>query len=61
VINEGTLDRVIRVVLGLGILSLAFVSPKSALGHFGIVQPGRCPCPGWPSPFVALSARADGP
>jgi hypothetical protein len=37
VINEGTLDRVIRVVLGLGILSLAFVGPKSALGYIGIV------------------------
>lgn len=36
-INEGTLDRTIRIVLGLAILSLAFVGPKSALGYIGVV------------------------
>jgi hypothetical protein len=36
-INEGTLDRTIRIVLGLAILSLAFIGPKSALGYIGVV------------------------
>ena len=36
-INEGTLDRTVRIVLGLAILSLAFVGPKTALGYVGIV------------------------
>lgn len=36
-INEGTLDRVIRVVVGLGILSLAFIGPKTPLGYLGLV------------------------
>jgi hypothetical protein len=36
-INEGTLDRVIRVVLGIAVLSLAFVGPRSAWGYVGVV------------------------
>ena len=36
-INEGTLDRTVRIVLGLAILSLAFVGPQSPLGYLGLV------------------------
>lgn len=35
--NEGTLDRVIRFFLGIGILSLAFVGPRSAWGYIGVI------------------------
>jgi len=35
--NEGTIDRVARIVLGLGILSLVFVGPQSPLGYIGLV------------------------
>ena len=47
-INEGTVDRVIRVVAGLVILSLAFVGPKSAWGYIGLLPlatglVGYCP------------------
>ena len=35
--NEGTVDRAVRVVLGLGLLSLAFVGPQSPLGYIGFV------------------------
>jgi hypothetical protein len=35
--NEGTADRIIRVVIGLGLLSLAFVGPKTAWGWIGVV------------------------
>lgn len=35
--NEGTIDRVLRVVAGLGILSLAFVGPQTAWGYVGLV------------------------
>ncbi len=35
--NEGTLDRGIRIVLGLALLSLTMVGPKSMLGLIGIV------------------------
>jgi hypothetical protein len=36
-INEGTLERVVRVVAGLTILSLTVVGPKSLFGLIGIV------------------------
>jgi hypothetical protein len=35
--NAGTVDRVLRVVVGLGVLSLAFVGPQTAWGYVGIV------------------------
>ncbi|MBI5069110.1 MAG: DUF2892 domain-containing protein [Deltaproteobacteria bacterium] len=35
--NEGTLDRAIRIALGLALLSLTVVGPKSMLGLIGIV------------------------
>jgi hypothetical protein len=35
--NEGTIDRAVRVILGLGILSLAFTGPQSPLGYLGLV------------------------
>ncbi|MDX1733927.1 MAG: DUF2892 domain-containing protein [Halioglobus sp.] len=35
--NEGTLDRVIRVVLGLALLSLVFVGPQTPWGYVGLV------------------------
>lgn len=46
--NEGTVDRVIRVILGLGLLSLIFVGPKTLWGLVGLVPLltgllGRCP------------------
>jgi hypothetical protein len=35
--NEGTSDRIIRVVVGLLLLSLTAVGPKSMLGLIGLV------------------------
>jgi hypothetical protein len=34
--NEGILDRVIRVMLGITLLALVFVGPKSAWGFVGL-------------------------
>jgi hypothetical protein len=36
-VNEGTLDRTIRVILGLGLIALVFVGPQTPLGWIGIV------------------------
>ncbi len=36
-VNEGTLDRTIRVVVGLAILSLTIVGPQSLWGLVGLV------------------------
>lgn len=46
--NEGTIDRALRVVLGLGVLSLVFVGPQTAWGWVGLVPvvtglAGFCP------------------
>jgi hypothetical protein len=35
--NEGTVDRAIRVVLGLALLSFVFVGPHTWLGLLGVV------------------------
>lgn len=35
--NEGGLDRVLRVVAGLAVLSLAFVGPKTPWAYLGLV------------------------
>ena len=46
--NAGTLDRVLRVALGLALLSLVFVGPRTWLGFIGVVPlitglAGYCP------------------
>ena len=46
--NEGTMDRVIRTALGLGLLSLVVVGPQSWWGMIGIIPlltgvVGYCP------------------
>jgi hypothetical protein len=35
--NVGGIDRVLRVVVGLGLLSLVFVGPQTAWGWIGAV------------------------
>jgi Protein of unknown function (DUF2892) len=46
--NQGTLDRIVRIALGIGLLALTVVGPKSLLGLAGIVPlatglAGFCP------------------
>jgi hypothetical protein len=36
-INEGTIDRIIRVVVGLGVLSLTVIGPKTYWGLLGLL------------------------
>jgi hypothetical protein len=36
-VNEGALDRVLRVLVGAGILSLAFVGPQTPWAYLGII------------------------
>jgi hypothetical protein len=35
--NEGGIDRALRVIVGLAVLSLAFMGPKTPWGYVGIV------------------------
>lgn len=46
--NEHMVERVLRVLVGLGILSLAFVGPKTPWGYLGLIPLatgllGSCP------------------
>ena len=46
--NEGTVDRALRVVVGVVLLALAFVGPETPFGFLGIVPLatgllGSCP------------------
>ncbi len=46
--NESTLDRALRVVLGLGLLALVFVGPQTLWGLVGLIPlvtglVGSCP------------------
>jgi hypothetical protein len=47
-LNEGTVDRVLRVVVGAGVLSLAFIGPQTPWGYLGVIPlltglVGYCP------------------
>lgn len=35
--NVGNIDRTVRVVAGLGLISLVFIGPQTPLGWIGIV------------------------
>ena len=46
--NEGTLDRVLRVIAGLALIAIVFVGPKTPWGWVGLVPlltglAGTCP------------------
>lgn len=46
--NEHVLERGLRILLGLGLLTLAWVGPKTALGYLGLIPlvtgaVGTCP------------------
>jgi hypothetical protein len=46
--NEGTADRILRIVAGIGLLSLTVVGPKTSWGLIGLVLlatglAGTCP------------------
>jgi DUF2892 family protein len=47
-LNEGTIDRTLRVLLGVALLSLTFLGPKTLWGLLGLVPfvtglAGTCP------------------
>ena len=46
--NEGTADRALRIIVGLGVLSLYFIGPKTPWALLGLVPlltglVGSCP------------------
>lgn len=46
--NEGSIDRILRVVFGLALLSLIFIGPRTMWGLVGLIPlltglAGHCP------------------
>ncbi len=35
--NVGTIDRILRIILGVGLISIVFIGPQTAWGWIGIV------------------------
>ena len=36
-VNEGVIDRAVRILLGLALISLVYVGPKTAWGWIGLL------------------------
>ncbi len=51
--NIGGIERVIRVLVGLGIISLAVIGPKTPWAYLGIV-PVLTGLTGWCPPYAML-------
>jgi hypothetical protein len=54
--NAGTIDRVIRLLIGIGLLSLVYVGPQTPLGLLGIVPIGTA-LSGWCPLYGLLRIR----
>ncbi len=57
--NVGSIDRVIRVVVGLAVLSLVFVGPQTWWGLLGLVPLGTA-LMGWCPPYAMLGINTCG-
>jgi len=51
--NIGGTERIIRIVAGLGILSLAFIGPETKWGYLGLI-PLATALIGWCPPYNLL-------
>lgn len=51
--NIGSVERIVRVVVGLGVLSLAFAGPRSAWAYLGLL-PLATGLVGWCPPYALL-------
>jgi len=57
--NVGTLDRTIRIIAGLAILSLAFIGPQTPWAYLGLV-PLLTAAVGWCPLYVLLGINTCG-
>lgn len=51
--NVGGIDKTIRIIVGLGLISLVFVGPQSVWGWIGVV-PLATALIGWCPPYALL-------
>jgi hypothetical protein len=57
--NIGRIDRALRAVVGLGLISLVFVGPESLWGLLGLV-PLATALVGWCPPYTLLGINTCG-
>jgi hypothetical protein len=53
--NVGSIDKVLRIVVGLGLLSLIFIGPKTLWGLIGLVPLGTALI-GWCPAYSLIGA-----
>jgi hypothetical protein len=58
-VNEGTIDRALRAVVGLGLIAIVFVGPKTPWGWLGIV-PLATSLMGWCPAYTLLGINTCG-
>lgn len=51
--NVGSIDRAIRAIVGLALISLVFVGPQTAWGWIGVIPLGTAII-GWCPPYSLL-------
>jgi hypothetical protein len=51
--NVGSIDRTIRIIVGLGLISLVFIGPQTVWGWIGVV-PLATAIIGWCPPYALL-------
>ena len=51
--NVGPLDRILRAIIGLGLLSIVFIGPQTPWGWIGLI-PLATAVIGWCPPYALL-------
>lgn len=51
--NVGGIDRILRIIIGLGLISLVFIGPQTPWGWLGLVPLGTALL-GWCPPYALL-------
>lgn len=57
--NEGTLDRALRALLGIGLISIVFVGPQTPWGWLGVI-PLATSLMGWCPLYAVLGINTCG-
>lgn len=57
--NVGTIDRVLRAIVGLVLISLVFIGPQSPWGWLGLVPLGTALL-GWCPPYAMFGINTCG-
>ncbi|MGJ4930858.1 YgaP family membrane protein [Bradyrhizobium sp. HKCCYLS2038] len=57
--NVGNIDRLLRIIVGLAVLSLVFVGPQTLWGLLGLIPLGTA-LTGWCPPYAMLGINTCG-